>query len=343
MVGDLDRATSRELDYPRDQLEVLLLLEEVDERDDRRPRCAPACPTASASSSSRTASRRPSRRPATSALALRARRVPRDLRRRGPARAGPAPQGRRHVPRGRRRTLACVQAPAELLQRARERAHAHVHARVLALVRPDARRASTGLRLPIPLGGTSNHFRADALRELGGWDPYNVTEDADLGLRAAAKGYRVGVIDSTTYEEACSAPGTWMRQRTRWIKGYMQTALVHMRHPLRFVREAGPQATATLVPARRGHAARVPRRAAPLALPGLVARDRQPAGHGDLRQPARARRGDQPDRRQRPMIACSALAAIRRRHYGLALVRPAPPASTGCCTRSRPGARSSSS
>ena len=95
------------------------------------------------------------------------------------------------------------------------------------------------LRLPIPLGGTSNHFRVPALRELIGWDPYNVTEDADLGLRAAVEGCRVGVIDSDTEEEACAALRPWIRQRTRWIKGYMQTALVHIRSPRKLVRQVG--------------------------------------------------------------------------------------------------------
>uniref|UniRef100_UPI0015EFE66F glycosyltransferase family 2 protein n=1 Tax=Pseudonocardia pini TaxID=2758030 RepID=UPI0015EFE66F len=95
------------------------------------------------------------------------------------------------------------------------------------------------LNLPIPLGGTSNHFRTGALRRLGGWDPFNVTEDADLGIRAAALGSTVGVINSTTYEEANRAPGNWVRQRSRWIKGYLQTLLVHLRHPVRLVRTAG--------------------------------------------------------------------------------------------------------
>jgi cellulose synthase/poly-beta-1,6-N-acetylglucosamine synthase-like glycosyltransferase len=93
--------------------------------------------------------------------------------------------------------------------------------------------------LPIPLGGTSNHFRTAALRELGGWDPFNVTEDADLGIRASALGYTVGVVNSTTYEEANSRYGNFIRQRSRWIKGYLQTALVHGRRPLSLVGEAG--------------------------------------------------------------------------------------------------------
>ncbi|MBN9171577.1 MAG: glycosyltransferase, partial [Microbacterium sp.] len=93
--------------------------------------------------------------------------------------------------------------------------------------------------LPIPLGGTSNHFRTAALRELGGWDPYNVTEDADLGIRASALGYRVGVVNSTTMEEATSRMGIFVGQRSRWIKGYMQTALVHARQPLRLARTIG--------------------------------------------------------------------------------------------------------
>ena len=93
--------------------------------------------------------------------------------------------------------------------------------------------------LPIPLGGTSNHFRTQALRELGGWDPYNVTEDADLGIRASALGYRVGVVDSTTMEEATSRLGIFIGQRSRWIKGYMQTALVHARQPFALIRQIG--------------------------------------------------------------------------------------------------------
>jgi cellulose synthase/poly-beta-1,6-N-acetylglucosamine synthase-like glycosyltransferase len=93
--------------------------------------------------------------------------------------------------------------------------------------------------LPIPLGGTSNHFRVSALIELGGWDPYNVTEDADLGIRASALGYRVGVVNSTTMEEANTSIPNFVRQRSRWIKGYMQTTLVHARRPRQLIKQIG--------------------------------------------------------------------------------------------------------
>lgn len=96
-------------------------------------------------------------------------------------------------------------------------------------------------RLPLPLGGTSNHFDVSLLREMGGWDPYNVTEDADAGLRASLMGYRVAVIPSSTGEEACAHVGDWIKQRTRWIKGYMMTSAVNTRHPWHFARTVGPR------------------------------------------------------------------------------------------------------
>jgi glycosyltransferase XagB len=96
------------------------------------------------------------------------------------------------------------------------------------------------LNIPIPLGGTSNHFKIEVLRELHAWDPFNVTEDADLGIRLTQKGYRVGVVDSTTFEEASCHAGNWIRQRSRWMKGYMQTFLVHTRRPLHLMRTIGP-------------------------------------------------------------------------------------------------------
>jgi cellulose synthase/poly-beta-1,6-N-acetylglucosamine synthase-like glycosyltransferase len=94
-------------------------------------------------------------------------------------------------------------------------------------------------RLPLPLGGSSNHFRASVLRAIGAWDPFNVTEDADLGMRLARFGYRTTVILSTTYEEAPARFRPWIRQRTRWFKGWMQTWLVHMRAPRPLLRELG--------------------------------------------------------------------------------------------------------
>jgi glycosyltransferase XagB len=96
---------------------------------------------------------------------------------------------------------------------------------------------------PIPLGGTSNHFRRSALEACLGWDPYNVTEDADLGLRFSRLGFTTAMLESTTGEEANSRVPNWLRQRSRWSKGYMQTVLVHTRRPLALLRELGPKAT----------------------------------------------------------------------------------------------------
>jgi len=93
--------------------------------------------------------------------------------------------------------------------------------------------------IPLPLGGTSNHFPTRVLKELNAWDPYNVTEDADLGIRMTQKGYHVTTINSTTFEEANCDGMNWIRQRSRWIKGYMQTYLVHMRQPLNLLKKSG--------------------------------------------------------------------------------------------------------
>lgn len=94
--------------------------------------------------------------------------------------------------------------------------------------------------VPIPLGGTSNHFRTAALRTLGGWDPFNVTEDCDLGMRLHLSGLRTRCLNSTTWEEANSRVGNWLRQRSRWLKGYMITHLVWGRRPLWLLRRLGP-------------------------------------------------------------------------------------------------------
>ncbi len=95
------------------------------------------------------------------------------------------------------------------------------------------------MRLPMPLGGTSNHFPRRILQELHGWDPYNVTEDADLGIRIARLGYDVAVIPSTTWEEAPVTFKLWRNQRTRWVKGWIQTYLVHTRRPVKLARDLG--------------------------------------------------------------------------------------------------------
>ncbi len=95
------------------------------------------------------------------------------------------------------------------------------------------------LNVPIPLGGTSNHFRTGMLKKIGGWDPFNVTEDCDLGVRIYTKGFRTCLIDSTTWEEANSKLWNWIRQRSRWIKGFFQTHLTHMRYPIRTAKALG--------------------------------------------------------------------------------------------------------
>ncbi len=93
------------------------------------------------------------------------------------------------------------------------------------------------INAPIPLGGTSNHFRKKSLDELGRWDPYNVTEDADLGVRLARRKMKTEMIDTYTYEEATSSVKAWIRQRSRWYKGHVQTYLVHMRYPRKLLKD----------------------------------------------------------------------------------------------------------
>ncbi len=104
----------------------------------------------------------------------------------------------------------------------------------------------SALDLPILLGGTSNHFRRDVLESVGAWDPFNVTEDADLGIRLARAGWRTRIIASSTFEEAPISWKAWMAQRTRWMKGWMQTLLVHGRTPRTLLRELGLRSTLAL-------------------------------------------------------------------------------------------------
>ena len=143
-------------------------------------------------------------------------------------------------------TLACVQAKLMVANAARSfitRQFALEYCLRYELTLPGLAR----LGLPIPLGGTSNHFRTQVLRELGGWDAWNVTEDADLGMRCTALGYRVEVANSVTYGEMPHQVKAWTKQRTRWLKGFMLTALVHTRNPARTWRTFGRAGTATML------------------------------------------------------------------------------------------------
>ncbi len=135
-------------------------------------------------------------------------------------------------------TLAVVQAPL-VIWNAREswisRQFALDYAIWFRLILPALVRLSRFL----PLGGTSNHFDIHHLRGVGGWDPYNVTEDADLGARLARCGYTASLIHSPTYEEGTPTLGAWVRQRGRWIQGHIQTVSVHLRRPNRLIGQLG--------------------------------------------------------------------------------------------------------
>lgn len=126
-------------------------------------------------------------------------------------------------------SLACLQAPLDISNGGQSLLSklfafeyaAHFHGLLPFL-------AKTGV--PLPLGGTSNHFRRAALKNCMAWDPYNVTEDADLGIRLYRLGYQCGVLSLSTLEDAPTSLKQWLPQRTRWIKGWMQTNLVHTRN-----------------------------------------------------------------------------------------------------------------
>ena len=154
----------------------------------------------------------------------------------------PAPEQLRHAVAAFARAgphVACLQARLAPYNAARgilERWFAADYAVQFDLLAP----ALAARRAPLPLGGTSNHFRTAQLAELGGWDPFNVTEDADLGVRLHKAGLRTAVLDSTTLEEAPGDLGNWLRQRSRWSKGHVQTLLVHLRHPARLAARLGP-------------------------------------------------------------------------------------------------------
>jgi cellulose synthase/poly-beta-1,6-N-acetylglucosamine synthase-like glycosyltransferase len=135
--------------------------------------------------------------------------------------------------------LAVVQAPLEISNR-RDGAIARMFAFEYAGLFRGLLPWLSKRRLMLPLGGTSNHFRRAALDKVGGWDPFNVTEDADLGIRLARFGYRAETISRPTREAAPNRISVWLPQRTRWFKGWAQTWLVHMRNPARLMTDLGP-------------------------------------------------------------------------------------------------------
>jgi cellulose synthase/poly-beta-1,6-N-acetylglucosamine synthase-like glycosyltransferase len=140
-------------------------------------------------------------------------------------------------------TLACLQAPLVIANGRDSWISALFSLEYSALFRSLLPMLATH-RMPMPLGGTSNHFRTDILRAVGGWDPFNVTEDADLGMRLYRLGYRSDVIRRQTVEDAPVNIGIWTRQRTRWFKGWLQTWLVMMRDPSALRQEMGFRAFA---------------------------------------------------------------------------------------------------
>jgi glycosyltransferase XagB len=133
--------------------------------------------------------------------------------------------------------LACLQAPLRIRAGRRgadaspflDRQFAAEYASLFETALPGMAR----LGLPFPLGGTSNHFRVEVLRQAGGWDAFNVTEDADLGFRLWTLGWSIGVIRRPTWETPPGDLSDWLPQRARWLKGYMQTWGVHTRRPWR--------------------------------------------------------------------------------------------------------------
>ncbi len=220
------------LDYPKDRLQVLIALEADDEETLAALR---RCPDAAGFEIVIAGAGGPKTKPRACNLALarvRAEHVvvydaedrPHPLQlREAAARFAAAP-----------RALACLQAPLRIADAGNllQRQFALEYAAQFEVLLPALHR----LGAPFPLGGTSNHFRTDVLRRVGGWDAWNVTEDADLGFRLAARGYRAGLLRTPTWESAPAAVRGWIPQRRRWIKGYMQTWGVHMRAPVQPLR-----------------------------------------------------------------------------------------------------------
>lgn len=135
-------------------------------------------------------------------------------------------------------TLECLQAELVIANASRNwitRMFAAEYAGHFGVLLPAIGRAG----FPVPLGGTSNHFRTATLKDIGAWDAFNVTEDADLGIRMARLGLRVESLACVTLEEAPETVTAWVRQRSRWIKGWMQTLLVHSARPRKLLADLG--------------------------------------------------------------------------------------------------------
>lgn len=144
------------------------------------------------------------------------------------------------------REVACLQARLAI-DNAQDNALTRLYALDYAGLFEVTNPGLAALDWPMLLGGTSNHFRVADLRAIGGWDAWNVTEDADLGLRLARSRLRVETLRSTTWEEAPVGLAAWEAQRRRWLKGWMQTAFVHSRAPRALLREIGPDRALALV------------------------------------------------------------------------------------------------
>ncbi|MGM0584483.1 MAG: glycosyltransferase [Pseudomonadota bacterium] len=237
VVSGLIRALEA-LDYPRERLEVLLATEE-DDRDTREAIAAAGPPAWIRVIPAPPGGPRTKPRALNHAL---------DFARGAivgvyDAEDRPHPQQLRRVAEAFARAparLACVQARLGFYNSAEgwlPRCFAIEYVTWFHLILPALRR----LGFPVPLGGTSMFMRRRVLERLGAWDAWNVTEDADLGMRIARAGYETGLVDSETAEEAVARPLAWIRQRSRWQKGYLQTWLCHMRDPVRLLRDLGPR------------------------------------------------------------------------------------------------------
>ncbi len=236
VVADLIAALNR-LDYPRQQLDVKLLVEEDD------PATIAAACLAAANAPHIEVVVLPPAAPRTKPKALNAGLA----RARGDYLCVYDAEDRPHPEQlcaalsafaGGGVALACVQAPLAI-ENAEDSWISRQFAAEYAIQFTQALPLLARLGMPLPLGGTSNHFRTEALRAVGGWDPFNVTEDADLGYRLARDGFRSGVIAPPTWEEAPISLRAWFNQRTRWLKGHMQTWLVLMRNPAQCAWEMG--------------------------------------------------------------------------------------------------------